>query len=111
VSAWEKLDPMVARASDLSCGAAGRPGEGTGWRAGTIRKLDMVCDAANDLVGAVRARDAERALDANGALAMQQRMAADLLSNERRRPRGASRHGRGRRGGGPSTDRWPRPGH
>lgn len=88
VSAWEKLDPLAERARGLACSAATRPGEGTGWRVGTIRKLDMLCEAGRDLQGAVRARDVERSIGALESAELQHRMGGDLVANERSRPRG-----------------------
>ncbi len=88
VSAWEKLDPLAARASTLACDAAGRPEVGAGWRAGAIRKLDMTCAASQDLQGAVRARDVERSMEALESAQLQHRMASDQVENERTRPRG-----------------------
>lgn len=88
VSAWEKLDPLSVRAAELACEASRRPAEGAGWRPGTIRKLDMTCEAGRDLQGAVRARDVERSLDALSGAALQHRMATDQVENEQNRPRG-----------------------
>ena len=87
LDAWKKLDPLAARAVALSCGAAALPGDGTGWRAGTIRKLAMACSASEDLQGAVRARDRASGLDQVGLAEAQARMARDQLANEIARPR------------------------
>lgn len=88
MSAWEKLDPLASRAQDLSCTAANRPGEGQGWRTGTIRKLDLLCQAGRDLQGAVRARDATSSVRELGNTETQHRGSADQVAYEIDRPRG-----------------------
>lgn len=87
VDAWERLDPLVLRASRLACGAASLPGDGLGWRSSAVRKLADNCSLSEDLQSAVRARDAVGSLTRLSEADLKLRLATNDVANEQRRVR------------------------
>ena len=87
--AWEEVQRLAERAAQASRTATESAGDGAGWRTSSVDRLQRLQDSTDELLDAVRARDARATLERADRTLRQGSIAQAAVDNELTRARPA----------------------